>query len=128
MEACNLQQTESPAFGDLLGEPRKLKTLTPQERTARVAFFSRRIDAVLRRGAARDLILTGNARFARIQGELRPRQIRLVMDDQAGETQLLLSDEDELGRMVSLDQIEDAYPHARDAAIAVEIAARGGAL
>ncbi len=128
MDAFNTLHTESPAFGDLLGEPRKLNTLSPQERATRVAFFGRRIDAALRRGAARDLILSGSARYARLEGEAKPRLIRLVMEDKAGQTTLQLEDADELGLIVSLDRIDDAYVHAREAQIAVELAQRGGLL
>jgi hypothetical protein len=80
-----MQHTESPAFGDLLGEPRKLKSLSAEERASRVAFFGRRIDAALRRGAARDLILSGAARYARLEGESKARQILLVLKDKAGQ-------------------------------------------
>lgn len=123
-----MQHTESPAFGDLLGEPRKLKSLSAEERASRVAFFGRRIDAALRRGAARDLILSGSARYARIEGEAKPRLIRLVMDDKAGPTQLQLDDADEFGLIVSLDRVDDAYIHAREVQIAMEVAQRVGLL
>lgn len=126
MEARNIPLAEVPAFGDLLGEPRKLQTLSPEERAARVAFFGRRIDATLRRGAARDLILSGEARYARMEGEAKPRQILLVMEDKAGQTTLQLEDANELGVFVDLERIDDAYRHAREARIAIEVATRAG--
>jgi hypothetical protein len=84
MDANNTLHTESPAFGDLLGEPRKLNTLTPQERASRVAFFGRPIDAALRRDAARDLVLGGSVRYGGLEGEAKARQILLVLKDKAG--------------------------------------------
>ena len=50
------------------------------------------------------------------------------MEDKAGQTTLQLEDADELGLIVSLDRIDDAYVHAREAQIAVELAQRGGLL
>ncbi|WP_395795439.1 hypothetical protein [Aquimonas sp.] len=118
MEAsATLHQSDSIAFGDLLGEPRKLKTLTPEDRAARNAFFGRRVDATLRRGAARDLILSGKARYARIEGDPRPRRIGLVLEDKTGETILQLEDSEELGLFVSLERIGDAYANIREAQI-----------